>query len=83
MPITDENESLGVSTALEPKERARCERELVGDYYGALIDAGVHDYEFDRCWEDYRFGLFQATMVSVTGTMFAPRTKRGTRCFRR
>jgi hypothetical protein len=70
-----------VSTALEPEERAGSERELVGEYHGALISAGVDDYEFDRCWDDYRFGLFQATMVTVTGAMFAPRTTRGDQMF--
>ena len=70
-----------VSTALEPEERARCERELVGKYHSALINAGVDDYELDCCWEDYRFGVFQATMVTVTGAMFAPRTKRGDQMF--
>ena len=43
--------------------------------------AGVENYEFDHCWEDYRFGLFQATVVTVTGAIFALRSKRGDQMF--
>jgi hypothetical protein len=46
-----------------------------------LRPAGVENYEFDHCWEDYRFGLFQATVVRVTGAMLALRTKRGDQIF--
>lgn len=43
-----------LSGSFEGEERAKHERELVRGYHAALLEAGVRDYGFDQCWEDYR-----------------------------
>jgi aminoglycoside/choline kinase family phosphotransferase len=71
-----------VSTALEPGARAAHEDDLLAAYHAALVAAGATDYDLDTCRDDYRFGLFQATMVTVLGAMVAPQTDRGDEMFR-
>ncbi len=66
-----------LSTGLSAELRAAHERDLVDDYHRALVAAGVQGYSAAECWDDYRYALFQATMITVLGAMFAPRTDRG------
>ena len=42
---------------------------------------GVGDRDADRCWDDYRHGLFQGPLICILGDAFAAPTERGTRMF--
>jgi len=43
-----------LSQSLAPEERKGAEHDLVAAYHGTLVEHGVRDYAFERCWEDYR-----------------------------
>lgn len=68
-----------VDISSDPFDKTLEERPLAGQHHKALINAGVENYEFDHCWEDFVF--LKATVVTVTGAMFAPWTKRGDQMF--
>jgi hypothetical protein len=65
------------ATSLDPKLRRKIERELVAHYHRALSDLGVEGYSLDDCWQDYRFGMIQAPLISALGCAFAVGTDRG------
>ena len=62
--------------------RVGVEGALVAAYHHALGEHGVESYELERCWDDYRYGLFQGPLITVLGAMFAVRTDRGDEMFR-
>ena len=68
-PLRDVAYFLG--TCLEPSVRATHEQDLVRGYHEALLAAGVVGYDAARCWDDYRLGLLQGPLVTVTGCMYA------------
>jgi aminoglycoside/choline kinase family phosphotransferase len=70
-----------VSTGLSVDDRRAAERDIVADYHRALVRLGVGGYDEERCWEDYRHGLFQATMITVLGAYVSQRTERGDQMF--
>ena len=43
-----------LSQSILPEERKANEQRLVRGYHDALVAAGVRDYGFETCWEDYR-----------------------------
>ena len=43
-----------LSTSLTTETRRAIERDIVGQYHGALLNAGVEGYSFGDCWRDYR-----------------------------
>lgn len=70
-----------LATGLLPDDRRAAERDLVGDYHGALVDRGVEGYDADQCWNDYRFSFGQALMITMLGEMTANQSERGDRMF--
>jgi hypothetical protein len=70
-----------MGTGLSVEDRRSCEKQVIGDYYAALIDQGVTDYSLDECWDDYRFGMLQIPFITVFGLVFGTRTERGDRMF--
>jgi hypothetical protein len=70
-----------LGNAMEPAERRRHEESLVRAYHEALAGYGVRDYDLERCFEDYRFGHFQGTLVTVLGAMAVIQTDRGDEMF--
>jgi hypothetical protein len=78
-PLRDVGFLLG--TGLDPEARRAHEREIVGAYHAALTVHGVDGYDADRCWDDYRHGLFQGPLISILGDAFATPTERGLRMF--
>jgi hypothetical protein len=42
---------------LEPEQRRIIEQELVQFYHTKLLEAGVSDYSWEKCWDDYRLGV--------------------------
>jgi hypothetical protein len=51
-PLVDVAYCLGGSLSIE--HRRAGEQELVRAYHAGLVAAGIADYEWERCWEDYR-----------------------------
>jgi hypothetical protein len=64
-----------LGTSLDIEARRSAERDLVGLYHGELARRGVRDYSFARCFDDYRLGLLQATMITSLGAIFATRER--------
>lgn len=64
-------------TSLEPGLRADAEKDLVTQYHGALVETGVGDYDLQTCWQDYRWGMLQAPLISALGCAFSVDTERG------
>jgi aminoglycoside phosphotransferase (APT) family kinase protein len=68
-------------TGLSVTDRRSAEQELVGAYWRALQELGVREYDLDRCWQDYRHGVFHAPVVTVFGASAANPSKRGDQMF--
>jgi hypothetical protein len=68
-------------TGLSVAERRSAERDLVGDYWRALQDFGVTDYDADRCWQDYRHSVFHGPVVAIFGASASKPSERGDRMF--
>lgn len=64
-----------LGTSLDIEARREAERDLVGLYHGELESSGVRDYSFEQCFDDYRLGLLQATMITSLGAIFATRER--------
>lgn len=60
-----------LGTCLEVEQRRQCERELVELYHHELCSRGVPDYDLEQCFEDYRLGQLQATLITTVGRMNA------------
>ncbi len=46
-----------LGTSMDPRERLATESALLRTYHSTLLQAGVSKYSFERCLDDYRFGL--------------------------
>jgi hypothetical protein len=56
-----------IANTLNSDDRKAKEGDLLRTYYDALRDAGVADYSWDECIEDYRFGsIYAVLMVLMT-----------------
>ena len=60
-----------VCTSLDVDTRRDAERDLVGSYHRELVAHGVDDYQLERCFDDYRFGLLQVPLTMVVGCVYA------------
>ena len=60
-----------LGTSLATEHRRDAEHELVAEYHAALCTRGITDYGLDRCFDDYRLGLLQATFVTMIGCLYA------------
>jgi hypothetical protein len=58
-------------------DRLAHERELVERYHDGLAGAGVTDYDFDRCWIDYRLGAWSGLIMAIAASMLVKQTDRG------
>ena len=54
-----------LGSALDTDERRAAERELIEHYHRGLVEAGIADYAFDACWNDYRAGALYAVFIFV------------------
>jgi hypothetical protein len=68
-PLRDLSYFLG--TSLAAAERRAAEESLLGIYHAGLVERGVHDYDLERCFADYRLGHLQGPMITVIGWMYA------------
>lgn len=70
-----------VATGLSTENRRAGENAIVDAYHRRLVELGVDGYSAERCWEDYRHGLFQGPLITVLGAFVAQPTARGDRMF--
>jgi hypothetical protein len=70
-----------VATGLSTESRRCGEKGIVDAYHRRLVELGVDGYSAERCWEDYRFGLFQGPFITVLGAFVAQPTARGDEMF--
>jgi hypothetical protein len=70
-----------VATGLSTANRRAGEQVIVDRYHRRLTERGVDGYSAERCWEDYRHGLFQGPLITVLGAFVAQPTARGDRMF--
>ncbi|ORV38152.1 hypothetical protein AWC00_20970 [Mycobacterium conspicuum] len=70
-----------LATGLSPDDRRRGERAIVAAYHRRLVELGVTGYAAERCWDDYRYALFQGPFITVLGAFVGQRTERGDRMF--
>jgi len=70
-----------LGAGLLPEVRREVETEIVRDYHAGLVAAGVADYPFERCFQDYRRGAFVGFAVTVIASMLVEQTARGDEMF--
>jgi hypothetical protein len=78
-PLSDVAYFLGAG--LLPEVRRAVERDLVDAYHRALVAAGVSGYDRERCWDDYRRGVFAGFAVTVVAAPLVAQTERGDEMF--
>jgi len=66
-PTIDASYYLGVCLPIEERRRHEC--DLIAEYHGRLIVAGVRDWSWDDCWLEYRtqsiYGLYMALVFGA------------------
>jgi hypothetical protein len=70
-----------IGAGLTTDERRVVEETLVRDYHSGLVTAGVRDYDWDRCWHDYRRGTWAGLVMAVAASNLVERTDRGDQMF--
>ncbi|MEL7155731.1 MAG: aminoglycoside phosphotransferase family protein [Actinomycetota bacterium] len=70
-----------IGAGLRPELRGPSERGLVAGYHRALEQAGVVDYPWDACWDDYRRGSFHGFAITVIASTIVEETERGNDMF--
>jgi hypothetical protein len=78
-PLADVAYFLGAG--LLPETRREVERNLVGEYHEGIVKAGVEGYDAERCWNDYRRGIFAGFAVTVVAAPLVQQTERGDEMF--
>jgi hypothetical protein len=70
-----------LGAGLLPEARRAHEGALVRGYHDALVAAGVRDYPWTTCWDDYRLGSWSGLVMAVGASMMVERTDRGDQMF--
>lgn len=78
-PLADVAYFMGAG--LLPEVRRPVEAALVQAYHQALLDQGIANYGWERCWTDYRRGAFAGFGVTVIASMLVQQTARGDEMF--
>jgi hypothetical protein len=73
--------SFVVGNALTAHDRRAHEERIVREYHDALVAAGVGEYSFAECWDDYGRSLLSALLTTIFGAMYGARTARGDEMF--
>lgn len=56
-----------LSQSLDPDQRGEIEHDLLRHYWQSLVAAGVEDYSYEQCWDDYRLGLLYCLVYPASG----------------
>lgn len=78
-PLSDVAYFLGAG--LLPEDRRAVEEDVVRAYHRALGEAGVSEYGWDSCWQDYRRGTLAGFAVTIIASMMVQQTERGDEMF--
>ena len=70
-----------IGAGLLPEIRRANEEALVRRHHGELLDAGVPDFSWEQCWDDYRRGTWAGLVMAVGASMLVERTDRGDEMF--
>jgi hypothetical protein len=66
-----------IGAGLAVGDRRTVEMDLVRSYHTSLAGAGVSDYAWDQCWQDYRRGTWSGLIMAIAASMLVERTARG------
>ncbi|MGI9614912.1 MAG: phosphotransferase family protein [Acidimicrobiales bacterium] len=78
-PLVDVAYFLGAG--LQPEVRRETDDGIVRSYHRGLVEAGVADYSWDRCWADYRRASFHGFVITVIASTIVVETERGNDMF--
>jgi len=70
-----------IGAGLHAPERREVEEDLVRGYHAGLVAEGVRGYDWDRCWHDYRRGIWLGLVMAIAASMLVERTERGDQMF--
>lgn len=73
--------ALFLGGGLLPEMRSLHEETIVRKYHVRLTNLGGTDYDWHRCWNDYRLATFTGFMTAVNAAMMTVRTARGDELF--
>jgi aminoglycoside phosphotransferase (APT) family kinase protein len=66
-------------SSLSTAARRESERDLIAEYHGRLVAAGVSGFDFDACWDSYREGALYAVFLFAGMAGQVESTERGDR----
>lgn len=66
-----------LGAGLLPELRRKHEERLLREYHEQLLAAGVSDYDWNRCFHEYRRSTFAGIVVTVVASMIVEQTARG------
>jgi hypothetical protein len=66
-----------IGAGLVADTRRRVEETLARRYHDALLARGVRDYDWARCWHDYRLTAAHGLIMAVVGAALTTPTERG------
>ncbi|MEM7100453.1 MAG: phosphotransferase [Pseudomonadota bacterium] len=78
-PLNDVAYFLGAG--MLPDQRAQHEASIVRAYHEGLLNAGIENFDWETCWDQYRRGVFAGFGVTVVASMIVERTERGDAMF--
>ena len=70
-----------IGAGLTSSDRAPVEETIVRGYFDTLCAAGVNEFDWQQCWQAYRYGAFAGFAVTVVASMIVARTERGDQMF--
>lgn len=74
-PMVDAAYCLGAG--LSTKDRRANERHLIREYHERLVSAGVEDFDFNACWNNYRQFSLYGLIMNVGISAGVQQTERG------
>jgi hypothetical protein len=78
-PVSDAAYFLGAGLPVE--DRRVHEEDLMRRYHSRLVEQGVSDFSWERCWEDYRAFAFSGVVMTVVASMVVGADERGRAMF--
>jgi hypothetical protein len=73
--------ALCIAGGLDPAIRRAVEADILRDYHGALVAAGVGGFDWARCWREYRRAAFAGLGLTVIASVAVAQTPRGDAMF--
>ncbi|WP_051218344.1 phosphotransferase family protein [Nocardioides insulae] len=70
-----------ITTSFPPAARRLHETDLLRSYHQDLVAAGITDYSFEQCWQDYQCHVWFSLWMAVVSAVLVKRTDRGDAMF--